>query len=95
MIGVDALADARQLAKEIRGPVSIAAGVPSNISAMSIGDLGECGVARVSLPSLAVFAGLRAVKEVLSIVAGPGDFRKIIEKHLLCDMGDVAEVLAR
>ena len=95
VIGVDALAEAKQLAGEIRGPVSIAAGLPNNIAAISIGELRECGVARVSLPSLAVFAGLRAVKEVFSIVLRSGDFREIVEKHLLCDMGEVAKVMAR
>ena len=95
VIGVDALAEAKQVAGEIRGPVSIAAGLPSNITAISIGELRECGVARVSLPSLAVFAGLRAVKEVLSIVMRSGDFCEIVEKRLLCDMGEVAEVMAR
>lgn len=93
--GVDALAEARQLASQIHGPVSIAAGLPSNISAISIDELRRCGVARVSLPLLAVLAGLRAVKEVLSIVQRSGDFCEIVEKHLLCDMDEVVGIMAR
>lgn len=95
VIGVDALGEAKQLARDIHGPVSIAAGLPSNISAISIDELRECGVARVSLPSIAVFARLRAEKEVLSIVLRSGDFREIVEKCLLCDMGEVAAAMAR
>ena len=95
VIGVDALAEAEQMARDIDGPVSIAAGLPSNISALSITELRACGVARVSLPSIAVFAGLRAVRQVLSIVLRSGDLREIAEKRLLCDMAEVGAVMAR
>lgn len=95
VIGVDTLAEAQQLAREIHGPVSIAAGLPNNIGAMSIGELRECGVARVSLPSVAILSALRALKQTLSMIYRAEDFREVTEQGLLSDMGDVAKILAR
>ena len=95
VIGVDSLAEAKQLAREIHGPVSIAAGLPNNIGAMSIGELRECGVARVSLPSVAILSALRALKQTLSMIYRAEGFREVTEQGLLSDMGDVANIMAR
>jgi len=95
VIGVDSLAEAKQVAREIHGPVSIAAGLPNNIGAMSIGELRECGVARVSLPSVAILSALRALKQTLSMIYRAEGFREVTEQGLLSDMSDVAKIMAR
>jgi 2-methylisocitrate lyase-like PEP mutase family enzyme len=92
VVGVTSLDEARSLVKEIAGPVSIAAGMPNNMG-LTIAQLKECGVARVSLPTLAVFASLRAMTQVLSDVLAGQSFVEIAEKGVLCSMKDVGELL--
>lgn len=88
--GVTTLEEVRTLVAEIQGPVSIAAGMPNNIGSLSIRDLRECGVGRVSLPSLAIFAGLKAMWDVLQQVRNEDGFEGIAEK--LWSMGDLARL---
>ena len=59
--GVCTLEEVRVLVKEIQGPVSIAAGLANNLQAFSINDLKEAGVARVSLPTIAICATIKAL----------------------------------
>ncbi len=59
--GVSTLEEVRALVKGIHGPVSIAAGLGYNIESFSINDLKEAGVARVSLPSIAISATVKAL----------------------------------
>lgn len=95
VVGVKTLDEARRLVKEIRGPVSIAAGLAYNIGAMSVGELREIGVARVSLPSVAVSSALQAVQRTLSMIHRSESFREIMEQGLLCGMDDILKVVAR
>ncbi|HQH66742.1 MAG TPA: isocitrate lyase/PEP mutase family protein [Candidatus Hydrogenedentes bacterium] len=95
VIGVDTLAEAARAAREIHGPVSIAAGMPNNAGAMSITELGQCGIARVSLPTVAILSSLRALTQTLSIIHREGSFRELVEQGLLAGMGDVARIMAR
>ena len=95
VVGVAKPEEARYVADQIRGPVSIAAGMPYNIKELSIGTLRECGVARVSFPSLAVFAALRAVKDALAMIRGAHDFDQLADRGLLCEMQDVRQVCGR
>ena len=95
IVAANTLDEVRQLVKEIQGPVSIAAGLPSNIGAMSIRELRECGVARVSLPSVAVLSALQAVRQTLSAIHRTESFNEVLERGLLCDMADVARIVAR
>lgn len=57
---VASIEEARFLVHAVKGPVSIAAGMPYNLGALSIKALKEAGVARVSLPVVAIFATVRA-----------------------------------
>lgn len=95
VMGVDSLAEAKRLAGEIHGPVSIAAGLPNNIAAMSIRELRECGVARVSLPTVAVLSAIRALSQTLSIIHRTEDFHEIVEQGLLSSMADAAKIMSR
>lgn len=56
------------ITKEVKGPVSIAAGMPYNINNFSIADLWKLGVTRVSLPTLLILSSLRALKGSLNIL---------------------------
>lgn len=49
---VETLDEVKQISKEVKGPVSIAAGLPYNIKNFTLNDLENCGVARISLPTL-------------------------------------------
>jgi 2-methylisocitrate lyase-like PEP mutase family enzyme len=60
--------EVKQITREVKGPVSIAAGMPYNIRNFTIDDLKKCGVARVSLPTLLIFSSLGAIKKSLDFV---------------------------
>ena len=87
--------EAKRLVDGIQGPISIAAGMPYNLKTLTIGQLRACGVARVSLPAIAVFSALQAIKRALSIVRDSDTFEGIIEEGLLCSPEDVPHVLSR
>ncbi len=65
---VETLDEVKRITKEVKGPVSIAAGMPYNISNFRIDDLKRCGVARVSLPTLLIFSSLGAIWKSLKLV---------------------------
>lgn len=92
VVGVISLDEARSIVKEVAGPVSIAAGMPNNMG-LTVAQLKECGVARVSLPTLALFASLRALTQVLSDVRAGRTFTEIAEEGALCSMKNVGELL--
>ena len=91
--GIVKLEEAQLLVREIAGPVSIAAGMPNNMN-LSIPELKECGVARVSLPVLAVFASIRAITQTLSDVLAGENFPHIVERGMVCSMKEAAELLS-
>jgi len=94
VVGVSTLEEARTLVREIAGPVSIAAGMPYNMG-LSIAELKQCGVARVSLPTLAVFASLQAMTQVLAGVQAGEGFTTMAERGLLASMKTVGELLSQ
>lgn len=59
------LDEVKKIVKEVKGPVSIAAGQPYNIKEFSIDDLKKCGVARISLPTLIIYSSLQGIKNSL------------------------------
>jgi len=87
--------EAKRLVDGIQGPVSIATGMPYNMRTLTIGQLRACGVARVSLPAVAVFSAIQAIKQTLSIIRDGDTFEGITEKGLLCSPEDVSQVLSR
>jgi len=95
VVGVATIAEAKRLVDEIPGPVSIAAGMPYNLRNMSIRALRDCGVARVSLPSVAIFSALKAVKRTLALIRDTEDFAEVIEQDLVGNTQDVADVLKK
>ena len=87
------LEEVQLLVREISGPVSIAAGMPYNMN-LSIADLKQCGVARVSLPVLAVLASIQAMKQTLSDVFAGENFTRIAERGMVCSMKEATELLS-
>lgn len=62
---VETLEEVKKITEEVKGPVSIAAGMPYNIQNFSTNDLIKCGVARISLPTLLIFSSLQGIRSSL------------------------------
>ena len=92
---VASMDEVRFLVREIRGPISIAAGMPYNIRTMSVKALTDAGVARVSLPAVAIFSAVRAMTDSLRSIRNTEDFAEILGKNWLCGMEDIAALLKR
>jgi len=95
VVGVSTLDQVALLVREIDGPVSIAAGMPNSLGNFSIAQLRDCGVARVSLPSLMVFSAIQAMQQALTIVREDDGFERIIAGERTCDMAAVQALLQR
>jgi 2-methylisocitrate lyase-like PEP mutase family enzyme len=93
VVGVATIVEARTLVKRIHGPLSVAAGLPYNIDKMSIGDLIECGVARISLPTVAIFSAIQAITRTLTAVRNSQDFSAVLREQWLCS-SDMLKSLA-
>ncbi len=90
--GVGALGEVRELVKGIRGPLSIAAGLGNNLQAFSINDLKEAGVARVSLPSIAICATIKALSQTMEALKS-GTFTNLIEEGRLCSGQEIGRLI--
>lgn len=95
VIGVNTPEEARDVTRGIHGPVSIAAGLPNNLRTLSLASLRACGVARISLPSVAVFATVRAVSDVLGSIQRTGELDDVIARGLLADLAQAGAICAR
>lgn len=87
------LDEVKALVGEIHGPISIAAGQPYNIREFTVGDLREQGVARVSLPSLAILSSIRGVVASISFVSEPDGFNRIADDGLCCSWDELSALL--
>jgi 2-methylisocitrate lyase-like PEP mutase family enzyme len=92
---VASMDEVRFLLREIKGPISIAAGMPYNIRTLSVRALKEAGVARVSLPAIAIFSAVRAMTENLQSIRDTEDFMDVMGKNRICGMEDIAALLKR
>jgi 2-methylisocitrate lyase-like PEP mutase family enzyme len=88
------LDEVKTLVREIHGPVSVAAGLFYNVHQMSVAQLIECGVARVSLPVIAIASAVRAMSDVLTAVRDSGSFEAVRRENHLCSSEDVSRLLA-
>lgn len=88
------LEEVKLLAKEINGPISIAAGLPYNIQEFSINDCIELGIARVSLPSFLIFSSMQAMIRNLKQIRDTGNFNNLIkDQWLLSDIETLNDIL--
>lgn len=92
---VATLEEARRVTDGIRGPVSVAAGMPDNIHTLSLAALRECGVVRVSLPSIAIRSAAKALKTTLSTIRATDSFQRVLEEYMLCSEEELSQVLSK
>lgn len=92
---VATMEEVRFLVREVQGPVSIAAGMPYNIRTMSVKALKDAGVARVSLPAVAILSVVRAMTDTWRSIRDTEDFADILNKSQVCGMEDIAALLKR
>lgn len=93
--GVATIAEAKTLVDGIHGPLSVAAGMPYNIKTMSIAALTACGVRRVSLPVVAIFSAIQAIRRTLIALRDSQDFTSILQDKLMCSREDVSRLGAK
>jgi len=89
------LDEVKLLRKEVNGPISIAAGQPYNIREFTIDDLREQGVARVSLPTLAILSSIHALMKSVSLISRSDGFAEIDSEGLYCSQADLTALLRR
>lgn len=86
------LDEVKQITKEVKGPVSIAAGQHYNIDNFTINDLRKLGVARVSLPTLLILSSLQAISNSLKYL-NEDNLIEMSEKELLYSVDDLNNIL--
>ncbi|MFH0879657.1 MAG: isocitrate lyase/phosphoenolpyruvate mutase family protein [Lentisphaerota bacterium] len=89
------LDEVRQAVRGVDGPVSIAAGQPYNIKEFSIEDLRRQGVARISLPTLAILSSVQALRTALSGVRNTLSFEHLVRGGGLCSWQDIAKIIGK
>ncbi len=92
IVYVETLDEVKTIMKNVKGPVSIAAGMPYNISNFSIKDLKSLGVARISLPTLLVFSSLMAVNKSLEYLK-EDNLMELFKNKLLYPVSDLNDIL--
>jgi 2-methylisocitrate lyase-like PEP mutase family enzyme len=65
---VETMDEVKVISREVKGPISIAAGMPYNIENFSINDLKKQGIARISLPTLLILSSLSAIRKSLKSI---------------------------
>ena len=95
VVAASTMEEVQFLQREVKGPLSIAAGMPYNLRTLSLKALKEAGVARVSLPVVAILSAVRALTDVLRSIRDTQDFGELLEKDRLCRMEDIWALLKR
>jgi 2-methylisocitrate lyase-like PEP mutase family enzyme len=91
---VTTLEEVRLLAREIAGPLSIAAGLPYNMGEFSVGDCCRLGIARVSLPNYVIFSALQAMLKGLKLIYETKDFSESVRgEFVFSDMRMLQDLL--
>lgn len=62
---IETIEEVKKAVKRVKGPLSVAAGMPYNILNFSMDDLKKCGVARISLPTMLIYASIQAIDNSL------------------------------
>ena len=65
---IETLDEVKKAVKGVKGPLSVAAGMPYNIENFSMDDLNKCGVARISFPTLLMYSSLHAMDNSLKYI---------------------------
>lgn len=83
------LEEVKLFAKEINGPISIAAGLPYNINEFTINDCIELGIARVSLPTFMILNSVGYMIKNLQIVKDSGNFAQVTQDNSFLSNRDI------
>lgn len=94
IVNVATIDQVKALVAGVDGPISIASGMPYTLNGLTVNGLRECGVARTSFPSLAVYATIKAVTTVMQSVRDREDFAEIEQNDWLCGYQDAAKLVA-
>lgn len=86
------LEEVQTITREVKGPVTIAAGMPYNLHNFTIDDLRNFGVARVSLPSLLIYSSLKGMERALNHVK-MNEMEKLLENGDLYSVDDLTNLL--
>jgi 2-methylisocitrate lyase-like PEP mutase family enzyme len=86
------LEEVRTITRKVKGPVTIAAGMPYNLQNFGISDLEKYGVARISLPSLLIYSSLKGMERALSHVK-MNEMKKLLENGDLYSVDDLTNLL--
>ncbi|EKQ54684.1 MAG: PEP phosphonomutase-like enzyme [Methanobacterium sp. Maddingley MBC34] len=86
------LEEVQTITQEVKGPVTIAAGMPYNLRNFTIDDLRKFGVARVSLPSLLIYSSLKGMERALNHVK-MNEMKKLLENDDLYSVDDLTNLL--
>jgi len=74
----------------------VAAGLPYNITKFSIMDCCELGIARVSLPTIAILSSVKALLETMRSVRETGRFDEVLSREMvLSDMSVLKDLMLR
>ena len=93
---INTLDELRLFASEVHGPISVAAGLPYNITEFSVMDCCELGIARVSLPTIAILSSVKAQLDAMQSLRETGRFDDLLtEGAVLSDMSVLKNLLAR
>lgn len=88
------LEEVKLFAKEINGPISIAAGLPYNINEFTINNCIELGIARVSLPTFMILNSIEYMIKNLQIVKDTGNFTQVTQDNsLLSNRGILTDII--
>jgi len=88
----ETLEEVETAVREVKGPVTIAAGMPYNLKNFKIDDLKKSGVARISLPTLLVYSSLKSMERSLSHVI-KDEFEIMLEEDDLYSVEDLKKLL--
>lgn len=86
---VKTLVEVKLFAKEINGPISIAAGLPYNINEFTINDCIELGITRVSLPTFMILNSIGYMLKNLQIVKYSGNFAQVTQDNSFLSNRDI------
>lgn len=92
VVYVATLEEVQTITREVKGPVTIAAGMPYNLHNFGISDLKKCGVARISLPSLLIYASLKGMERALNQVKRD-EMEKFMDNGHLYSVEDLGNLL--
>jgi len=91
--GVRTAAEVSRLRAEAGRFISIAAGLPYNLESLSLKELRQLDIARISLPLIPLLAAMRGIKEALHHLVINEDFKSLTASGLVASGEDVAAIM--